>query len=338
MSAELTHRSKPRVALTMGDPNGIGPEIAVLAAEAVRAELDVFLVGEETVFEKHASMRGLAVGVPVVPPAHGADDPSVGSVDFGRITSAAGRRSMEAVRHAVTMCLNGDVDAMVTAPISKESIALAGYPFPGHTEFIAHLCGCEDELMIMVADSLRVALATVHIPLRAVADTLSSTLVETRLATLAQSLRRDFGVDEPRIAVLGLNPHAGDGGVIGKEEQDLIGPAIASAREKGIVAEGPFPADGFFGNRAYQSFDGVLAMYHDQGLVPFKTLSFNRGCNFTAGVPIVRVSPDHGTAFDIAGRGVASPASLIEALRVAASVARTRTNLVAPSADKGGRT
>ena len=315
---------KPRIAISMGDPNGIGPEISLKAFDALKDELEVVLVGDRGAFQAHAAVLGRTIDDITLREPGG--DAGFGGipVSFGEIESGAGRRAMEAVRTAVELCRSGEADAMVTAPISKEAITRAGYPFPGHTEYIAHLCGTRNELMVMVAGDLRVALVTIHVSLRSVPPLITRDRVAARIRQFDGSLRRDFGLSAPRIAVLGLNPHAGDGGVIGDEEQRTILPAMSEAASDGVVAEGPFPADGFFGSQSYKRFDGVLAMYHDQGLVPFKTLSFNHGANFTAGLPIVRISPDHGTAFDIAGKGVANAHSLIEAAREAVRIAVRR--------------
>ncbi len=307
----------------MGDPNGIGPEISLKAAVRLGDDLDVMLVGDRNVFKEHARVLDIAIerfeirepSPPVTPEF---------IINFGLISAAAGTRSMEAVRTAAELCLDGTVDAMATAPISKEAIAKAGYPFPGHTEFLASLANRTAQLMLMVADGLRVAVATVHVPLRRVPDLLTQELLVNQLELLAASLRHDFGIRKPKIAVLGLNPHAGDGGVLGGEEQEVIVPAMAQIDASVATLSGPFPADGFFGNRSYKQFDGIMATYHDQGLIPFKTLSFNRGCNFTAGLPLIRVSPDHGTAFDIAGKGSASEDSLVAAINVARQIIEAR--------------
>jgi 4-hydroxythreonine-4-phosphate dehydrogenase len=232
---------------------------------------------------------------------------------------------MLCVERATDMCLSGEVQAMVTCPISKEAISAAGYDFPGHTEFIAERSEANSYLMMMVSGSLRMGLVTAHIPLGDVRAQITQAGIASTISVMADALRSDFGIEQPRIAVLGLNPHAGDGGVLGKEETDIIIPAIRSISGDTNVS-GPFPADGFFGRAAWKSFDGVVAMYHDQGLVPFKTLSFGKGVNVTAGLPIVRTSPDHGTAFDIAGRGVAEEGSLHQAILLAAEITARRAS------------
>jgi 4-hydroxythreonine-4-phosphate dehydrogenase len=320
-------RGRPRIAISAGDPNGIGPEVALKCAldAAVRRRLDPVLVGHPANLRAHAALLGLEeLPCPVI-------DPDAGkSFDWGlgRVSADAGRVAMQAVEKATRLCLEGECDAMVTAPISKEAIRMAGYAAPGHTEFIAGLCGSAKHIMILVSDDLRVGLVTGHVPLREVADAITVKRVSSRLKSLSDSLRKDFGVVEPRVAVLGLNPHAGDGGVLGREEMEVIRPGMEEAGS--VECHGPFPADGFFGNRSYRDFDGVLAMYHDQGLAPFKTIAFGAGVNFTAGLPIVRTSPDHGTAFDIAGQNRARPDSMRAALLLAADITAARHRAAQP--------
>ncbi len=212
----------------------------------------------------------------------------------------------------------------MTAPVSKEAMFRSGYRYPGQTEFLAKRSGSRESAMMLVAGGFRIALATVHLPLKWVSKALTVDLIMQKLRVIDTSLRRDFAIKRPKIALLGLNPHAGESGHIGTEEIFTIRPAIERARRNGIRADGPFPADGFFGAAAFRSYDAVLAMYHDQGLIPLKMTAFSSGVNFTSGLPIVRTSPDHGTAFDIAGRGVADPGSMIEAIKLAASVIKNR--------------
>ena len=213
---------------------------------------------------------------------------------------------------------------MTTCPISKEVIARAGFAFPGHTEFIAEQTGADEVLMMMVSGGLRVGLVTAHIPLSEVASAITRETVGRTIRMMAASLRGDYGIETPRIAVLGLNPHAGDGGVLGPEEREIIKPAMDSLSHLAELT-GPYPADGFFGSGKWKEVDGIVAMYHDQGLAPFKALSFGRGVNMSAGLPIVRTSPDHGTGFDIAGSGRAEASSLKAALVLAAEIAKRRS-------------
>jgi 4-hydroxythreonine-4-phosphate dehydrogenase len=249
---------------------------------------------------------------------------SDGVVEFGAVTAQAGKLAMRSVEKAVRLCLSGAADAVVTAPISKKAISLGGYSSPGHTEFIAGLCDSSNFTMMMVADRLRIALVTGHMPVWDVPRHVRKDDILRRLKTVDGSLHTDFGIAQPRIAVLALNPHAGEEGILGKEEMKTISPALDQARADGIQVFGPFPADGFFGASSYLKFDAVLAMYHDQGLIPFKTIAFESGVNFTAGLPVVRTSPDHGTAYDIAGQGRASPESMRSAVYLAIDVARRR--------------
>ena len=230
---------------------------------------------------------------------------------------------MAAVTRAAELCAEGRADALVTAPIHKAAIRKAGYDFPGHTEYLAHLTS-GTPVMLMAAGSLRIAVLTTHIPLRNVPDAVSVGSVQNMLVRLHRGLQSDFGLPSPRIALLGLNPHAGDGGAIGNEEGIYLLPAITLALSRGVNVEGPFSADAFFGRQAHKQYDAVLACYHDQGLIPFKTLAMGGGVNVTLGLPIVRTSPDHGTGFDIAGRGIAEPDSMIAAIRLAARIADNR--------------
>lgn len=246
-------------------------------------------------------------------------------IDPGMETEAAGQASLASLETAMTDLKNGKVDAIVTAPINKHNIQSSTFHFPGHTEYLQAIAGNEYKaLMILACEHLRVALVTTHIPLAKVAESLTVDSIYDKIEQFDTALRRDFGIVRPRIAVLGLNPHAGDEGVIGNEEKEIIIPAIQKACEKRIEAYGPYAADGFFGSGAFKHFDGVLAMYHDQGLIPFKTLAMGQGVNITSGLPFVRTSPDHGTAYDIAGKGVADPQSMKQAIYAACDIIRNR--------------
>lgn len=245
-------------------------------------------------------------------------------ITLGQCTPDGGKYATFALEQATEDLRLGYLDALVTAPINKEAMQASGFEFPGHTEYLTHKFQAPENLMLLVNESLRVGLVTNHVPLGKVASTLSKELILKKIQLMDESLKMDFGIDRPAIAVLGLNPHAGDGGVLGTEEKDLILPAIEAAKKQGILAIGPYAADGFFGSGNYLNFDGILAMYHDQGLVPFKALSFGKGINFTAGLPVIRTSPDHGTGFDIAGKNMADPQSFREALYLALDSARQR--------------
>ncbi len=332
----------PRVAVTLGDPNGIGPEVVLksLADARMRRLIDPVIIGSLHVIELYTDKLELEFPElipvteamePVPASALRVMNPSPGEkprVAPGDVTGHAGDLAMKSVRLAVDLALDSAVDAIVTAPISKRAIALAGYEFPGHTEFLVHRTRAASHTMMMIAGALRVGLLTVHIPLAKVAKRVRKADIKRCLKSIARSLQADFGIVRPRIAVLGLNPHAGEEGVLGGEESAEIIPAIRESCKGGIMTFGPFPADGFFGSGTYRGYDAVLAMYHDQGLIPFKTLAFGRGVNFTAGLPIVRTSPDHGTAFDIAGKNRADEGSVRHAIYLAADIARQRSRPV----------
>ncbi|MBI2921901.1 MAG: 4-hydroxythreonine-4-phosphate dehydrogenase PdxA [Planctomycetes bacterium] len=288
-----------RILLTLGDPLGIGPEIA---AAARRACPGVKTVGP----------RALGADVPTpcdpLPTRRGP-------------CAEGGAAAMAALRKAAAMCLAGEADAVVTAPISKEALKLAGEPFPGHTEFFGKVCAVRRPVMAFSAGDLFVSLVTIHIPLKRVPLAVTREGVLHTIVRTHEALREGFGKARPRIAVCGLNPHAGENGMFGREEIRTIGPAVEDARKKGIEATGPHPADSLFAKR---DFDGAVAMYHDQGLVAVKALGWRTAVNVTLGLPFVRTSPDHGTAFDIAGKGKADPQSLIEAVKLAKKLAGAR--------------
>lgn len=325
--------------ITHGDYNGIGYEIILKAIEDPQI-FDIctpVVYGSQRLASAYRKQLDIAT-VPVWRADTGAQAKD-GHLNFvnvigdeeqltpGQSTEAAGRAALEALERAIADLRDGNIDLLVTAPINKENIQGPDFHFPGHTEYLEDRLGEEGDkaLMIMASeDGLRVALATTHLPLNQVAESLSTDLIVNRLEEFNLSLMRDFGVHAPRIAVLALNPHAGDCGLLGTEETEIIEPAIAEANNRKVQAFGPYPADGFFGAGHYKHFDGILAMYHDQGLIPFKTICGTTGVNFTAGLPYVRTSPDHGTAYDIAGKGVADPASLRHAIYMAIDALRNR--------------
>ncbi|MFT4659958.1 MAG: 4-hydroxythreonine-4-phosphate dehydrogenase [Patiriisocius sp.] len=245
-------------------------------------------------------------------------------IEPGTPTRVSGEKAFESLKAAVNGLASNHVDVLVTAPIDKKNIQSKDFNFPGHTEYLAKMANVEEALMFLVSDKLRVGVVTGHIPLQDVSKNISKDAILNKVIQMDKSLRNDFGIGRPKIAVLGLNPHAGDNGVIGKEDQEIIRPAIEAANAKGITTIGPYPADGLFGSSGYAKFDGILAMYHDQGLIPFKAISFGSGVNFTAGLPIVRTSPDHGTAFDIAGKNLANPDSFRQAIYTAVDIFNTR--------------
>jgi 4-hydroxythreonine-4-phosphate dehydrogenase len=322
----------PKIAISPGDPNGIGPEIIIGMLNRIRVdEVAIILLGNSRVTEftsvgSGSGSIGVNTRIKHLDSEEMVTSPGVyllpaGDADFtpspGQLSAEAGKFSMQCVARGIHLCLSGHANALVTAPISKEAIHLGGYDYPGHTEFLAVRTGTDHVLMMMVSERMRVALATAHIPLNAVAGSLNSDLILKQLDTLNKSLSHDFGIPDPKISVLGLNPHAGDGGILGREETGIIIPAMQQATAAGLNVQGPYPADSFFARMLYKDFDAVLAMYHDQGLIPFKSTDNGRGVNFTAGLPIIRTSPDHGTAFDIAGKGAADPASMVAAYELA---------------------
>jgi 4-hydroxythreonine-4-phosphate dehydrogenase len=245
-------------------------------------------------------------------------------VEWGKPTDLSGRYALRSIQAAVNDLKDKKIDALVTAPINKHNIQSTDFKFPGHTEYFSSLFNTPDHLMFLVSENLRVATVSGHVPIKNLGADISIEKILSKLRIMNQSLKRDFGIRKPKIAVLGLNPHAGDNGLLGLEEKEIIGPAIKKATEENIFVYGPYSADGFFGSAAFAKFDSVLGMYHDQGLVPFKALSFTSGVNFTAGLPIIRTSPDHGTAYDIAGKGTASEDSLREAIYYAIDILRKR--------------
>lgn len=325
-----------KIGITQGDTNGVGWEVILKSlADPTMCELFTPVIyGNKHVAEFYASKLGEDVEPVRFYLCASAADARRGAVnlvecgskdfriDAGRATEASAKAAMAALEGAAQDLKSGDLDAVVTAPISKEAMQNVGFRFTGHTEFFASQAEGK-ATMIMCSDVLRVALATVHIPVDKVAASLSKEALVEQLKALRQTLKRDFGVVEPRIAVLSLNPHAGDGGMLGTQENEIIRPAVLEAYEEGVLAFGPMAADGLFASGGYRKYDAVLAMYHDQGLAPFKTLSPD-GVNFTAGIDLVRTSPDHGVAYDIAGKGVADAQSMRNAIYQAIDIVRRR--------------
>lgn len=321
--------SKPKIGITIGDINGIGPEVIIkaLSNKKILNQCIPIIYGSSKVMSYYQNaMKELnfqfATGSN--PEKVSADKVTVincwdDEVDIkkGHATQNSGKCAYIAMDRATKDCIAGHIDAVVTAPINKQAMKMANFPYVGHTEYLAATTETENSLMIMVSDSLKVALVTNHLPVNEVSKSISKKTILKKLKTLNKTLIEDFGLERPIIAVLGLNPHAGDEGVIGKEDKETIKPAIAEAKRQNILATGPHPADGFFGSSQFKKVDAILAMYHDQGLVAFKALSFGSGVNYTGGLPIIRTSPDHGTAYDIVGKDQANPGSLRSALYLA---------------------
>jgi 4-hydroxythreonine-4-phosphate dehydrogenase len=245
-------------------------------------------------------------------------------VELGKSTREAGESSFNALDAACKDLEEGLLDVLVTAPINKDNIQSDHFNFPGHTEYLAERFKTEDYAMLMVSETMKMGVVTTHLPLSEVSKNITKEAVLSKLRIIAKSMQQDFSVNKPRIAVFGLNPHAGDNGLLGKEEIDIILPAIKHAKKEGIIALGPYPADGFFGSQDYRKFDAILAMYHDQGLIPFKLASFEQGVNYTAGLPIIRTSPAHGTAYALAGEDKASPVSFRQAMFLAVDIYKNR--------------
>jgi 4-hydroxythreonine-4-phosphate dehydrogenase len=346
-----------RVGISCGDLNGVGIEVVLKTFEDTRMMQDITPVlycGSKTV-SFHRKALGLEeVQFHGVQHATDAQPRKLNVVnlweeelplELGKPSGKLSEYSIRSLEAAVNDLASGKLDVLVTAPIDKHSMQASGFAFPGHTEYLAHMAGTDSPvLMILVGDGLRVALVTGHLPIKEVAEAVTVERIVAKARLFHHSLQRDFGVSTPRIAVLGLNPHAGDGGALGSEDRERIVPAVRKLQEEGIQAVGPYPADGFFGSGGYKHFDGVLAMYHDQGLAPFKALSFGHGVNYTAGLPIVRTSPDHGTGLGIAGKGEADPGSFREAVWLAGDIVRHREHwkvltanpLQAQKKEKGG--
>lgn len=334
---QLKSDRKPiRVGITIGDINGIGPEVIIKAFgdPQMLVECTPIIYGSTKTMNYHKkAINDELFNYQRVENALDAKPKKINIVacwkeivdmNLGEANQTGGKYAFQSLESATKDLSSGKIDTLVTAPISKETIRKAGFNFPGHTEYLADLSGVDEALMMMVSGELRVALVTSHIALKEVSKHVTKEKIIEKLQQFDNSLRKDFGIVRPKIAVLGLNPHAGERGKMGEEESSVISPAIQEAKNKGIIAVGPFPADGFFGSRQYNQFDGVLAMYHDQGLTGFKSIAFEEGVNFTAGLPIVRTSPDHGTAFDIAGKGIANEQSMRSAIYLAMDIYRTR--------------
>jgi 4-hydroxythreonine-4-phosphate dehydrogenase len=336
-------QQKPRIGITLGDLNGIGPEVIMkaLADTRITAMATPVIYGSAKVMSFYKKLFNIEeFNYTQVKTRGQFAFKSINIVNCwedqieivpGKPSKEAGRASYLALRQACEELKEGLLDALVTAPIDKHSIHHDEFPFKGHTEYLTQFFGASESLMFLVSDTLKVGLVTEHLALKDVPAAITKERIEAKLRLMDQSLRKDFGIVKPKIAVLGLNPHAGDNGLLGAEDDQIIRPVIQDQRAKGRLVTGPFPADGFFGTAQYLKFDGVLAMYHDQGLIPFKSIAFENGVNFTAGLPVVRTSPDHGTGYALAGKNQASEASLREAIYRACDILRHRAE---PSTEK----
>lgn len=329
-------KSKLLIGITMGDPCGIGPEIVLkaLKSPAIRNIANFVIIGDSGVFERTARQLSIPMKYATISHISEADDSQLpvsilstddfkpGIMRRKRATAEGGELSVQCVIKGINLAMSGHIDALVTAPICKEAIHLGGYGYPGHTEMLHTFSGAERVVMLMVGGKLRVAFATTHI---AIKDVPQSITVEDILRTIIitdNGIKQYFGIKKPKIAVCGLNPHAGEEGIFGDEEKKIIIPAIEKAKKKGIRCDGPVSADTIFYKTLKGAYDVVIAIYHDQGAIPLKLHAFETGVNITLGIPFVRTSPDHGTAYDIAGKGIADPRSMIEAIKMAVKMAK----------------
>ncbi len=331
----MEKEQKIKVGISIGDINGIGVEV-ILKTFADARMLDFctpVLFGSTKIISYYKKTMQATMPINGISTASKALDKKINvvncwqedvKIEAGQATNTGGTYALKSLEAATAALKNGFVDVLVTAPINKETIQSDDFKFPGHTEYLeAHLEG--KSLMILMTDNLRVALITGHIPISEIATAITPQLIKDKVAILHKTLVEDFSITKPKIAILGLNPHCGDHGVIGKEDDEVIAPTIAEIQNENKLVYGPFAADGFFGTATYTTYDAVLAMYHDQGLAPFKALSFGKGVNFTAGLEKIRTSPDHGTAFEIAGKNKANESSFKEALFTAIKLYKTRT-------------
>ncbi len=330
--------SLPRIGITMGDPAGIGPEIILkaLSKKELQRICDLTILGDRGLLLKLSEEHS----IPYTRRGdeffsfYGSDRPvrllNLSSISLKRLTyGKPEKEQMNAtityIKEGAKMALSGEIDAIVTAPINKEALKKVGFDFPGHTEFLAHLTKTKDFVMMMVGGGLRVSLVTIHLSLKDAIETLTKEDVSRTIMLTDNALKIYFSIEKPSIGVAGLNPHAGEGGIFGMEEREILMPAINKVRQHGIDAIGPLPPDTIFYRSLKGGFDAVVAMYHDQGLIPVKLLAFERAVNVTLGLPIIRTSVDHGTAYDIAGRWQADPSSLIEAISLATQMAKAKT-------------
>lgn len=327
---------RPRIGITIGDYNGIGPEVIIktLSDHRVLNFATPVIYGTSKVlsfYKKQLNIEEFNYTQVKNKGQFATKNVNVVNcwedqfeVTPGKASKESGRAALSAIKLACDELKEGLLDGIVTAPIDKQTIHSEEFPFKGHTEFITQYFGATDSLMFMVSDNLRIGLVTEHVPLKDVSSLITKERIESKLRVMEQSLRKDFGINKPRIAVLGLNPHAGDGGLLGTEEE-VIKSVIQDQKAKGKLVFGPFPADGFFGSALHTRYDAILAMYHDQGLIPFKAIAFENGVNYTAGLPIIRTSPDHGTAYNIAGKNQANEQSFREALFQAINIFKHRS-------------
>lgn len=331
----------PKIGITIGDINGIGPEVLIKALNLrqINKICIPIIYGSSKHLNKYKSfVKTSHFQYTTIKDPKQANQKNYNVINcmkgnwfelqIGKKDPLAGKLAFDCLERATNDLKEGKIDALVTAPISKDNIQNENFKFPGHTEYLADAFDKKDVLMFMLSDGLRVGVATGHTPIQNVSKELNKELISSKLNLMINSLKIDFGIVKPTIAVLGLNPHAGENGLLGSEEKEIISPVINQFKEKGHLVYGPFPSDGFFATSAFKQFDAILAMYHDQGLVPFKMLAFDTGVNFTAGISGIRTSPDHGTGFDIAGKDIADPGSMLHAIYAAIDISKQRNEFI----------
>jgi 4-hydroxythreonine-4-phosphate dehydrogenase len=334
---------RPRIGITLGDINGVGPEVVIksLSDNRLLSMITPVIYGSAKVlsfYKKQLNLEDFTYSQ-----VRNRGQYATRQINFvsawdetleahpGKASQETGRAALQALKQAATDLKDGLLDALVTAPIDKSTVHSEEFPFRGHTEFLAEFFSSKNHIMLLTSETLRVGLVTEHVAISQVAELITRERVEAKYKALETSLKKDFGIVKPKIAVLGLNPHAGDGGLIGDEDEKVLKPLINDLKNQGKIVNGPLPADGFFAARSYLKYDGILAMYHDQGLVAFKTIAFDSGVNFTAGLPVIRTSPDHGTGYSIAGKNQADETSMRQAIYTATDIFKIRHE---PSVEK----
>jgi len=340
--SQHTQHTKPRIGITLGEPNGIGPEVVLksLLDHRITEQFIPVLYGSGRAIAyykkqlnieefNYSQVRQRGQYAPKQVNVVNCWDENL-EINPGKISKETGKASLDALQKACEDLKENHLDALVTAPIDKQSIHSENFPFAGHTGFLTQYFGAIQSLMLMVGEKLKVGLVTEHIPLQEVAASLTEEKILSKYRILEKSLKEDFGIVKPKIAILALNPHAGDNGLIGKEEEEILKPLVNKLKNENKLIAGPFPADGFFAAGQYAKFDAVLALYHDQGLIPFKSIAFEDGVNFTAGLSIIRTSPDHGTAYNIAGKNMANESSMRAAIYLAIDIWKKKQNQVVP--------
>lgn len=332
--------TKPKIGITIGDFNGIGPEtiIKVLQDRRMTSICTPIVYGSGKIltrykrileienFNYHQYNENSYLNEKKVNVINCWPEPM--TIEPGAVTEQAGDGAFLAIQKSTEDLKKGFIDAVVTCPINKANVQRKEFPYAGHTEYYAKEFGAKESIMMLSSERLKVGLVTVHVPINAVTQLITRERILGKALTMISSLKNDFGIQKPRVAVLGLNPHAGEDGMLGEEDKKIIGPTVNELYKKGNLIYGPYPADGFFGMMMHKKFDAVLAMYHDQGLIPFKAMAFDEGVNFTAGLDVVRTSPDHGTAYNIAGKGIANERSLRESIYLAIDIVKNRKNKV----------